>query len=115
MLNFLSPTRLKLIIAFLIAALTFVASELVVASKDRIWASVHPVITREVLTDIASSEESVTFESAGREIIPVTRVERDDIERALWKESTIKLLIFLVTGYLGSCLIVGIARASNEI
>ncbi len=115
MLNALRPTKLKLIIALVVAVLAFVASELSVASKEKIWASVHPVITKEALIDLVPDEGAVSFESTGREIAPVSQVETTDIKRTLWQERAIRLLIFIVTGYLGSCIIVRIARASNEI
>ncbi len=115
MLTSLRPTKLKLIIALLVAVLAFVASEISGVTKQRIWASVHPVLTKEALIDTVRNQGLVSLENADREVAPVIQMNKRDIERALWLERANKLLIFIAAGYLGSCLIVGIVRASNEI
>jgi Na+-translocating ferredoxin:NAD+ oxidoreductase RnfG subunit len=113
--HFLKPTKLKIIVAVVVAIAAFFASEIASAAKDKIWQSVHPVITKEALMEEVSEERAVRFEELAQTVTEHVNVDWSNIESAVWKERAANLVIFLLIGYLASCLIVEVSRRSNEI
>ena len=99
-------------IAILVAVASFVGSELSDRARNHIWASVPRDIPKAAFVE--SNPETGPPHIEGWQKFEQVIIEKKDIEKALWEEFIVVALIFFITGYLVSCVVVA-AGNENEI
>lgn len=115
MLKLFIPTRLKLIVALVVAISSFLSLEIFENTKNLIWNDVSPNLSKEYLMETVPEQGSVSFGTEWHKLEIVSEVEGADIDKALWLERLAQLLIFTFISYLSGCIIVTLSKHEKQI